>query len=159
MTSSLWHYQSVWNGFSRCHGTSPESRSWAPWTTQVQNIENMINICHKRNYHDHQITLSLRWRSALRCRRLTCSCGSCRTPSRAPSCCSGCRTCRCTCDSPDTGVCCSPGTWRAAGSGYKASRTSCSESPAVLVLSPPSQSYSSAHCKRHEKIVPEFIME
>lgn len=37
---------------------------------------------------------------------LTWSCGSCHTPSRAPSCCSGCRPCRCTCDSPDTDVCC-----------------------------------------------------
>lgn len=78
---------------------------------------------------------------------LTWSYGSCHTPSRALSCCSGCKPCRRTCCSPGTAACCWPGTWKAADSRCKASLTAAAGSRAAPAWSPPFQSWFLGRCR------------
>lgn len=81
----------------------------------------------------------------------TWPCGRSHTPSPVPSCCSGCRTCRCGAGSPDTGAWCWPGTWRAGGIGYSSSRSAWSGWPATLSCCLLSQSLSLGPLKNREK--------
>ena len=150
-TSWPWRCRSVWIGSWRCHGTNPQCRSSTPWTHNTRPCGwSLTWLCGCGL--TRQCGWSLTWLCGCGLTRqcgwsLTWSCGSYHTPSRAPSCCSGCRTCTCTCDSRDTDVYCWPGTWTVEDNEYTWSPTVDSENPTTLASCPPSQFESSSRCK------------